>query len=142
MSSNSLGHEVSLSHTPKPKTSQKKSKNCTFVLSLTLPAFQWLDWYPSFHFGDVHLDHVKQWQVFHQKNEHIKTKLTCSISKWDSIKISSLLISVTLPALFTFLTFLELIFQFWNQNFDKTGEFYEEIPIFLRSVSSKLSFSL
>ena len=79
---------------------------------LKVLTIQGVDWYPSWHFGIGNLEHVKWWQVFHQIEKKIKTNQSCSISKRDHIKISSLLFSITLPTLFTFLTFLELFFRF------------------------------
>ena len=78
-----------------------------------------------------------KWQVFHQKEQ---TQLYSSISKQDYLKTIPLLFSITLHPLFTFLTILELIFQFRNRNYEKIWTFYEERTPFSRSVSSVLSF--
>ena len=118
-----------------------ESLNPTFVLTLKVLTIQGVDWYPSWHFGIGNLEHVKWWQVFHQIEKKIKRNQSCSISKRDHID-SSLLFSITLPDLFTFLTFLELFFRFWNRHSAKSWTFDEVRPPFSRSVSSIESYLL
>ena len=113
------------------------------MLTLKVLTIQGVDWYPFWHFGIGNLEHVKWWQVFHfhQKEKKIKKKY-CSISKRDQIKITSLLFSITLPTLFTFLIILELFFRFWNRHSAKSWTFDEVRPPFSRSVSSIESYLL
>ena len=110
------------------------------MLTLKFLTIQGVDWYPSLYFGD--LDHVNLSSMTNDKCSIRRSKHSYIVQYPNKIisKLFRFFFQITLHPLFTFLTILELIFQFRNRNYEKIWTFYEERTPFSRSVSSVLSF--